>query len=118
MNFDNADAPSEAAALDPTRPQVCQIPGMGIPCLANINVLAGLDQPCKPCEPSLQKIRDMMGWKPFRDGFYMSDKLTADQIDRLRERIYDRLTDAKVDTVHSFKSSIQSRRIGGKAPYK
>ena len=68
---------------------MCQsrIKGGSLPCLVDINTLAGLQEPCEVCATSLQKMRDMMGWKPFRGGFYMTNKLTSDQHDRLLDRI-------------------------------
>ena len=57
--------------------QYCKIgtSGKGMPCLVNIYVLAGAFEPCEVCAPSIPKMRDMMGWKPFREKFFMSDKI-------------------------------------------
>jgi len=67
----------------------CQIgtTGKGMPCLANINTLAGLTEPCEVCAPYLQNMRDQMGWVPFRGRFHMSNKLADFQHDALLDRI-------------------------------
>ncbi len=68
--------------------QFCQIgtSGKGMPCLTNINTLAGLVAPCEVCAQSIQKMREIMGWVPFR-GFYISNKLADFQHDALLDRI-------------------------------
>ena len=68
--------------------QFCQIgtAGKGMPCLANINTLAGLAGPCEVCAKTLPKMREIMGWVPFR-GFYISNKLADFQHDALLDRI-------------------------------
>ena len=67
----------------------CQISttGQGLPCFANINTLAGLDEACEVCAPNLQKMRDLMEWQPFREKFFMSSKLAGFQHDALLDRI-------------------------------
>lgn len=66
----------------------CQIgtTGKGMPCLANIYTLAGIIQPCEVCAPTIPKMRELMEWTPFR-GFYISNKLTGDQHNRLLDAI-------------------------------
>jgi hypothetical protein len=68
---------------------LCQIgtTGKGMPCLANIYTLAGIIQPCEVCAPTLPKMRKLMEWTPFRGRFYMSNKLTTDQHNRLLDAI-------------------------------
>lgn len=60
------------------------------PCLANIMVLSGLEQPCDHCKPNVQRMRDMQGWDrhPATHGtYYTSKHLTADQQHLIHHRI-------------------------------
>lgn len=60
------------------------------PCLIDIAVLAGLEQPCASCSPNVQRMRDMDGWvrHPATHGtFYTSPHITGDQQHLIRHRI-------------------------------
>jgi hypothetical protein len=71
------------------KPKFCQIgtSGKGLPCLANIYKLAGIEEPCAVCAENVQKMRDLSGWVPFRGRFFMSNKLADFQHDALLDRI-------------------------------
>jgi hypothetical protein len=71
------------ATTTPTRTEVCTA---NFPCLVNIHVLAGLEQPCAPCAPEVQKMRDLHGYR--QEGkFWLCDDLTEDQQQLIRHRI-------------------------------
>lgn len=60
------------------------------PCLVDIMVLAGLEQPCEACAPNVQRMRDMEGWEqhPATHGtFYTLNRLTAEQQQLVLHRI-------------------------------
>lgn len=60
------------------------------PCLADIMVLAGLEQPCAHCSPNVQIMRDLHGWDrhPATHGtFYTAMNITADQRQLIEYRI-------------------------------
>lgn len=84
-----AQSSKDAAEMPGLASRLCQIgtARKGMPCLANINVLSGLDEPCEICAINVQKMRETMGWVPFRDRFYMSNKLADFQHDALLDRI-------------------------------
>ena len=78
-----------------------------MPCLANINTLAGLDEPCEVCSRTIQKFRAVMGWVPFR-GFYISNKLSDFQHDALLDRIKEaNAIEDSVDGLHNHRCSIE-----------
>lgn len=60
-----------------------------IPCLANIWVLAAIEPACLDCQPHVEEMRKVCKWKPFRQ-YYLSNKLTADQINMLLDVINER----------------------------
>jgi hypothetical protein len=67
----------------PARTEMCKA---SFPCLVNIHVLAGLEQPCAPCAPEVQKMRDLHGYR--QEGkFWLCDDLTEDQQKLIRHRI-------------------------------
>jgi len=60
------------------------------PCLMDIMVLAGLEQPCGACSPCVQGMRDLHGWErhPAEHGIYYTSKLlTRDQQQTISHRI-------------------------------
>jgi hypothetical protein len=64
----------------PARTEMCKA---SFPCLVNIHVLAGLEQ---PCAPEVQKMRDLHGYR--QEGkFWLCDDLTEDQQKLIRHRI-------------------------------
>ena len=71
------------------KPKFCEIgmSGKGLPCLANIYTLAGVEEPCAVCGEHIQEIRDLMKWVPFRGRFFMSNRLADFQVDALLDRI-------------------------------
>lgn len=64
--------------------QVCSVEPL--PCIMDIMVLAGLQQPCAICAPHIQTMRDCHGFKP-EGRFWTSDQLTEDQQRSIRHRI-------------------------------
>lgn len=58
-----------------------------LPCLANIMVLSGCEPACSQCEPQMARMRELLNWTPFRQRFFMSNKLTKEQVDRLLDKM-------------------------------
>jgi len=60
------------------------------PCLADIMVLAGLEQPCTACTPNVQRAREAHDFErhPATHGtFYTSKHITAEQQELIQHRI-------------------------------
>lgn len=61
------------------------------PCLANIFVLAGLNEPCAVCAPHLDNIRDIEGTVPDGEGFYKLKNITPEQQREIEARVTERV---------------------------
>jgi hypothetical protein len=76
----------ETKTLRPRDGEFCR---QDFPCLANIYVLAGLEQACKVCAPNVTPMREMHGYEKRGDYFY-SNSLAPDQQRDIEARIKQR----------------------------
>jgi len=62
------------------------------PCLVDIMVLAGVNGACDACAPSVQRMRDLHGWKA-EGALFVCDRLTPEQRSKVEAAIQE-ATDA------------------------
>ncbi|AHF94593.1 hypothetical protein OPIT5_29380 [Opitutaceae bacterium TAV5] len=97
QHIDLCGRPLERAKQEAKCPlRLCQRATLkiGLPCMMDIHILAGLTPACEVCGAGIgiARMREASGFRPVEGGFYISDNLAADQIRRLQDEIARRNT--------------------------